>query len=77
MSLRPLVPPSAGDHAHENAIPAHEMMMERRADMRSCKAGDGDADQAMDREKLLGKCTVLGPNRRQLEPAKDDHRPIG
>ena len=53
------------DHAQEDAIPAHEI--ERRADMGSSKAGDGDADQAMNQEKLLGECAALAPDRRQLE----------
>jgi hypothetical protein len=39
--------PSTGDDAHENAILAHEMMIERRANMRGHKAGDGNADQAV------------------------------
>src|SRR6266496_6796019 len=66
--------PSAGDHAHEDAILAHAMMIERRADMGGRKAGDGDADQAVNGEKLLRKCAVLGPDRWQLEPAKNRHR---
>jgi hypothetical protein len=39
--------PSTGDDAHENAILAHEMMIECRANMRGHKAGDGNADQAV------------------------------
>jgi len=35
--------------------------------MGSSKAGDGDADQAMNQEKLLGECAALAPDRRQLE----------
>jgi hypothetical protein len=33
---------SAGDHTHEGVILAHKRMVERRTDMRGCKAGDGD-----------------------------------
>ena len=68
----PLARPSAGNHAHENAIPAHEVMIDRRADMGSHKASNGNADEAMEEEKLLGECAVLAPDRRQLEPAEDD-----
>jgi hypothetical protein len=59
--------PSPCDHAQEDAIPAHEVMIERRADMSSHKAGNGDTDEAMDEEKLLGECAALAPDRRQLE----------
>jgi hypothetical protein len=59
--------PSPCDHAQEDAIPPHEVMIERRADMSSHKAGNGDADEAMDEEKLLGECAALAPDRRQLE----------
>ena len=48
--LRPL---SAADHAQEDAIPAHEMMVERGADMRGRKAGNRDADQRVKEEKSV------------------------
>ena len=63
---------AAGDHAQEDAIPAHEVMMERRADMRGHQTSNGDAEKGVDVEKLLGERAVLGPDRRQLEPAEDD-----
>ena len=34
-------------HAHEDTILTNKMMVERRADMRGRKAGDGDPDQAV------------------------------
>src|SRR6476660_3982914 len=65
---------SAADHAQEDAIPAHEMMVERGADMGGHKAGYRDADQRVKEEKSVGECAVLRPDRRQLEPPEHDHR---
>src|SRR5258705_3926778 len=65
--------PSAGDHAHENAISAHEMMVERRADVRGHQTANGNADKGVDVEKLLRERAALGPDRRQVEPAEDDY----
>ena len=49
--------PSAGDHAQEDAIPAHEMMMQRRADVRGHQARNGDAENGVDEKKSLGRKT--------------------
>src|SRR5260370_26975060 len=58
---------SPWDHAQEDAIPAHEVMIEGRTDVRGRKATEGGTDKAMDEEKLLGECAALAPDRRQLE----------
>ena len=50
---------SAGDHAHEDPVLAHEMMKERPTNMYGHKAGDGRADHAMYQEHLLGEWAVL------------------
>jgi hypothetical protein len=40
------------------------------------EGGDGHADQATNREQLLGKQAVLGQDRLQLEPTEcSDRRP--
>src|ERR1700676_740168 len=46
---------SAGDHAHEDAVPAHEVMEQRGADMCSHQARNDRAQQVVDRERLLGE----------------------
>src|SRR5436305_8828410 len=72
------LPPSPCDHAQEDAIPAHEVMIERRAHMRRRKASDANANQGMHEEKLFGEGAALAPDRRQLESAEDDDgRAIG
>src|SRR5215831_14164065 len=74
MSVDGRLRPSAADHAEEDAIPAHKMMVERSADMRGRKAGNRDAGQRVKGEKTVGEYAVLRPDRRQLEPAEDDDR---
>jgi hypothetical protein len=66
--------PSAGDHAHEDAILAHEMMVERRTDMRGRKPGDGGTYQAVNEKQLFGQCAVLRPDRREIEQAENRYR---
>jgi len=51
---------SAGDHAHEDAVLAHKVMVERAADMYGHEGGRDRADQAVNREQLLGEQAILG-----------------
>jgi hypothetical protein len=53
-------------------------MKERAADMCGPEGGDGHAGQAVNREQLLEKQAVFGPDRRELELAEhSDRRPVG
>jgi hypothetical protein len=59
--------PSACKHAQQDVIPSHEMVVERRADVRGHQTEPCDADHAANKEKLLGEYPVLGSGRQQLE----------
>jgi hypothetical protein len=45
---------SAADHAHEDTVFAHKMMMKRSSNMRSRKADDGETNQLVHHEKATG-----------------------
>jgi hypothetical protein len=45
---------SAGDHAHEDTVFAHKVMMKRSTNMRSRKADDGKTNQLVHHEKATG-----------------------
>jgi hypothetical protein len=44
---------SAGDHTHQNAIPAHEVMMKCGTDMQGRKTRDGGGDPCMHHKKAV------------------------
>jgi hypothetical protein len=47
-------------HAQQDVIPSHEMVVERRADLRGHQTEPCDADHAVNEEKLLGEYRFLG-----------------
>src|SRR5215470_9301365 len=76
-SIMPLLSP-AGDHAHEHAVAADEMMLQRRPDMADQQHRQSDADHAVHAQKLLRQRPILMPDRRQFEQAEyRDGRRIG
>ena len=58
---------SARDHAHQNTVPAHEVMIKGGPDMHSHKARDGRTNQCVHHEEAIGQCAILRQDRRQFE----------
>src|SRR5690348_5871165 len=62
---------SATDNAHEDAILAHKMVNQSRADMHGSNHRDRDSDDLVNGQQLLGKRSVLRPDRWKVEQTVD------